>query len=270
MPVLDDYRRFSVPAGELGIAEPPAETRSQAALLEYQLSRSPALMDRIVQENDRLLHHVLKRFARSGEPYDDMYQVARLGLVKAVQRFDPRRGTAFSTYAVAIVDGEVRHYLRDCLLVREPRWARALYVRIQEAQDEFYRTQGRFPTMGELSEAVNVREEGVLEIIRYYGAISLHSLDEPFAQEGTPEIDHTVVRSLRQEAFTLPIEERIMVHQALHTLSELHRRIIYSLFFRDLTQQEVADEMGLTQRTVSREQVKALSRLKSILGTRLF
>ena len=110
----------------------------------------------------------------------------------------------------------------------------------------------------------------MLEIIRYYGAISLHSLDEPFAEGGETELDRTTVRSLRQEPFSLPIEERIMVHEALQTLSDLHRRIIYGLFFRDLTQQQVADEEGLSQRTVSREQTKALSRLKSVLGTRIF
>jgi RNA polymerase sigma-B factor len=270
MNALEDYRRLSHPTGDSRSMERVPDAGSMGALLEYHLSRSPALLDRIVQDNDGLLHHALKRFARSGEPYDDMYQVARLGLVKAVQRFDPQKGTAFSTYAVAIVDGEVRHYLRDCLLVREPRWARALYTRIRETQDGFYKTQGRFPTTAELAEAVNVQPEGILEILNYYGAISLHSLDEPFSDDSGLELDHTVVRSLRQEAFTLPIEERIMVHQALHRLSTLHRRIIYSLFFRDLTQQEVAEEMGLSQRTVSREQVKALSRLKSILGTRLF
>lgn len=250
--------------------EPSSPAGSNALLCEYQLSHAPHLLDQIVQANDGLLHHVLKRFANSGETYDDMYQVARLGLIKAVQRFDPRRGTAFSTYAVAIVDGEVRHHLRDCLLVREPRWARSLYARIQEAQDTFYKKRGCFPTIAELAAAVNVQEEGVLEIIRYYGAISLHSLDEPFAEAGETEIDRTMVRSLRQEPFSLPIEERIMVHQALQTLSDLHRRIIYGLFFRDLSQQQVANEEGLSQRTVSREQTKALSRLKSVLGTRIF
>jgi RNA polymerase sigma-B factor len=263
-------RRFSRADPELSPSRPSSAAGSDALLREYQLSHAPHLLDQIVQDNDGLLHHVLKRFANAGESYDDMYQVARLGMVKAVQRFDPRRGTAFSTYAVAIVDGEVRHHLRDCLLVREPRWARSLYAHIQEAQDAFYKKNGRFPTIAELAAAVNVQEEGVLEIIRYYGAINLHSLDEPFADAGEAELDRTVVRSLRQEPFSLPIEERIMVHEALQTLSDLHRRIIYGLFFRDLTQQQVADEEGLSQRTVSREQNKALSRLKSVMGTRIF
>ena len=268
---LGPDRRSSRPDGpDLSQGEPSSPAASSALLCEYQLSHAPHLLDQIVQANDGLLHHVLKRFNGSGESYDDMYQVARLGLVKAVQRFDPRRATAFSTYAVAIVDGEVRHYLRDCLLVREPRWARSLYAHIQEAQDAFYQKEGQFPTIAELAAAVNVQQEGVLEIIRYYGAMSLHSLDEPFADGTEPELDRTMVRSLRQEPFSLPIEERIMVHEALQSLSDLHRRIIYGLFFRDLTQQQVADEEGLSQRTVSREQTKALSRLKAVLGSRIF
>ena len=139
---LEPARRYFRADPDLSPGAPSSPGGSDALLREYQLSRAPHLLDQIVQVNDGLLHHVLKRFTGSGESYDDMYQVARLGLVKAVQRFDPRRGTTFSTYAVAIVDGEVRHHLRDCLLVREPRWARSLYAHIQEAQDTFYGTTG--------------------------------------------------------------------------------------------------------------------------------
>ncbi|MCJ7795543.1 MAG: sigma-70 family RNA polymerase sigma factor [Thermoleophilia bacterium] len=236
----------------------------------YHRALDVTYLDELLRRNEGLLHHALKRFSYSSEAYEDLFQVARLGLIKAAQRYDRQRGTSFATYAVAIVDGEIRHYLRDNLLIRQPRWARALYRRIQEAQTEFYRAQGRSPTMSELSEAVNLQEEGVLEVIRVYGALNLHSLDEPFGESNVDPPDRSLMRSAKRETFALPIEDRIVLYDALAALSDLHKRIIYLMFFRDLTQQEVADEIGMTQRTVSREQSKALARLRVVLGKKIF
>jgi len=236
----------------------------------YHQALDVTYLDELLRRNEGLLHHTLKRFSHSSEVYEDLFQVARLGLIKAAQRYDGGKGSSFATYAMAIVDGEIRHYLRDSLLIRQPRWARALYQRIQEAQTEFFRAQGRSPTMSELSDAVNIQEEGLLEVIRVYGALNLHSLDEPFADTGSDPPDKRLMRSTRQETFSLPIEDRIVLHDALAALSDLHKRIIYLMFFKDFTQQEVADEIGMSQRTVSREQSKALARLKVVLGKKIF
>jgi RNA polymerase sigma-B factor len=249
----------------------PADRLSNEELIgAYHLALDVTYLDELLRRNEGLLHHALKRFSYSNEAYEDLFQVARLGLIKAAQRYDRERGSSFATYAMAIVDGEIRHYLRDNLLIRQPRWARALYRRIQDAQTEFYRAQGRSPTMPELSQAVNLQEEGVLEVIRVYGALNLHSLDEPFADGSVDPPDRSLMRSARQETFSLPIEDRILLYDALAALSDLHKRIIYLMFFRDLTQQEVADEIGMTQRTVSREQSKALARLKVVLDKKIF
>jgi RNA polymerase sigma-B factor len=86
---------------------------NEQLVADYAASRSPASLDQIVRDNQRLLHHVLKRFATADEPYEDLLQVANLGLIKAVQRFDPGKGVRFSTYAVPVIEGEVRHHLRD-------------------------------------------------------------------------------------------------------------------------------------------------------------
>jgi RNA polymerase sigma-B factor len=241
---------------------------NEALVAAYQRTGDPQDLDLLLHRNERLVHHVLKRFRTSGEPYEDLFQVARLGLVKAAQRFDGGRGTNFTTYAIAIVDGEVRHHLRDNLLVRQPRWAKALYAKIQLAQQDFYHQYNRSPTIAEVAQAVNVQEEGVLEVIRAYGTADLHSLDEPFS-DGSPLPDRRLVRSLRPETFALPIEDRIILYEAVNALSDLHKKIIYLMFFNDLTQQQVADEMGLTQRTVSREQTKALTRLKAVLSKKI-
>lgn len=255
--------------GEERPEDPGRDIANETLVANYRAG-DVASLDRLMRDNEGLLHHVLKRFSSSPEPYEDLFQVARLGLMKAAQRFDPQRGASFTTYAVAIVDGEVRHHLRDSLLVRQPRWARGLYKRIQEAQVDFFQRHQRAPTTAELAELVNVQEEGVLEIIRVQGGLSLHSLDEPFGDRETETLDKSLVRAIRSENFSLPVEDRILLYDALGALSELQKKIIYLVFFGDLTQQEVADEVGMSQRAVSREQVKALSRLKAILNKRVF
>lgn len=265
MPPATERRRH----GGDGDEQVDREIANEELVVRYRAGDIGAF-DTLLQSNEPLLHHVLKRFAKASEPYEDLFQVARLGLMKAARRFDHQRGTSFTTYAVAIVDGEVRHYLRDSLLVRQPRWARGLYARIQDAQTEFYQKHSRAPTTAELAKLVNVQEQGVLEIIRVHGGLSLHSLDEPFDDPDSTIVDKSLVRAIRSENFSLPVEDRILLYDALGALSDLQKKIIYLLFFGDLTQQEVADEMGLSQRAVSREQVKALGRLKAILTKRVF
>lgn len=255
--------------GEDGSREFDEDVTNEELVRQYHDGRVECL-DTLLRSNEPLLHHVLKRFSRTSEPYEDLFQVARLGLMKAAQRFDAQRGVSFTTYAVAIVDGEVRHHLRDSLLLRQPRWARGLYQRIQEAQAEFFQKENRAPTTAELAELVNVQEQGVLEIIRAQGDLSLHSLDEPFTDPQGSTVDKSLIRAIRSENFSLPVEDRILLYDALGALSDLQKKIIYLLFFGDLTQQEVADEIGLSQRAVSREQVKALGKLKSILTKRIF
>lgn len=244
---------------------------NEALVTAYSESGSPAALDELVRRNQNLLHHILKRFAYAHEPYEDLLQVANLGLIKAAQRFDPGRGVRFSTYATAIVDGELRHHLRDSLLLRQPRWVKKVYGEIQTKSAELLRKLGRPPTMAELAEALNINEAGILEVTNLYARIELHSRNEPFsAHELETGADRDVVHSLRQESFALPIEDRIALYSAIDKLTAFQRRLIYLLFFRDLTQSEVAEELGLSQKKVSRESIKALGSLKAILGYKLF
>jgi RNA polymerase sigma-B factor len=244
---------------------------NEALVVAYSESGSPAALDELVRRNQNLLHHILKRFAYATEPYEDLLQVANLGLIKAAQRFDPDRGVKFSTYATAIVDGELRHHLRDSLLMRQPRWVKKIYGEIQAKSAELMRKLGRPPEISELAKALNINEAGILEVTNLYARIELHSRNEPFsASEFEAHADREVVHSLRQETFALPIEDRITLYGALDRLSAFQRHLIYLLFFKELTQSEVAEEMGLTQKKVSRESIKALGRLKAILGHRIF
>ena len=246
--------------------------RGNEELVErYQQTKDPAILEKIVSRNQGLLHAMLKRFTYFPDPYEDLLQVANLGLIKAVQRYDRSRGAGFSSYATAIVDGEVRHHLRDSVLMRQPRWLRKTEKRIEEVSIDFTRKNKRPPTLTELAEAVNISEEGILEIMRVYASVSLHTVDDPVTQERVQTgPDSAVIRSKHYESFTLPIEDKIALEEALGALSAFQKKIVYLLFYKDLTQAEVAEEMGLTQRKISRESAKALDRLKAILNTKIF
>jgi RNA polymerase sigma-B factor len=244
---------------------------NERLLAEYAENRSSAALDEIVRRNERLLHHILKRFAYASEPYEDLLQVANLGLIKAAQRYDPGRGVRFSTYATAIVDGELRHHLRDSLLLRQPRWVKKVYAEIQARSTELMHKLGRTPELSELAEALNIDEAGILEVMDLYARIDLNSRNEPFTGAEIDAVaDPRMVRSIRRQSFVLPIEDRIVLYEALDKLSNFQRRLVYMLFFRGLTQTEAAQELGLTQKRVSRESIKALGRLRRVLGPQAF
>lgn len=247
------------------------ERRNRELVAEYQDKKDSLTLAAIIERNQGLLHAVLKHFSYFPDPYEDLLQVANMGLIKAVQRFDCNRGIEFSSYATAIVDGEVRHYLRDNVLMRQPRWLRKLEKQIEEASIELTRKLKRPPSPREISEKINVSEEGIMEILRVDASVGLHPIDDPPACDPAgPQPDSSLVHSLHYESFSLPIEDRIILEQAMDALSSFQRKIVFLLFYRGLTQSEVAEEMGMTQRKVSRESNKALGRMKAILNTKIF
>jgi RNA polymerase sigma-B factor len=244
---------------------------NEQLVAEYAARRSAAALDAIVRNNQRLLHHVLKRFASADETYEDLLQVANLGLIKAAQRFDPSKGVRFSTYAVPVVEGEIRHHLRDSLLLRQPRWVKKVYRQIEDAVGSLTHKLGRPPHLGEIAAAVNISEAGILEVLSVYARIDLQGLPECYADGGDGFIvDAREVHSLHLASFSLPVEDRITLYDALDALSAFQRKLIYLLFFREFTQHEVAAALGLTQKKVSRESIKALTRLKQVMTRRVF
>lgn len=243
---------------------------NEELLARYAEDRSAETLDQLVRANQKLLHHILKRFSYAEEMYEDLLQVANLGLIKAAQKYDPAHGVRFSTYATAVIDGEVRHHLRDSMLMRQPRWLRQAYRSINQAMVDLGHELGRPPTLSELSERVNITEEGLQEITALYARIDLHSWDEPFGAEHlAADVDAEQVHSRYYQSFNLPIEDKITLETALRKLSDYERRLIHLLFYREFTQREVAEALGLTSKKVSRELGKALGHLKEAMGHRV-
>ena len=229
-------------------------------ILAYQEARDRRAFECLLALHAKILNHLVHRFAgSSGETREDLLQVAHVGLVKAVKGYRPGSGAKFGSYLYTTVDGEIRHHLRDTGLVKKPRWARSLYAKVTKVAVRLTVELGRQPTVEELAGEVNVSAEGIRALLKLYRDTSVMSLD---GAEGDG-VDFSVIRSIHHESFSLPIEDRIQLEQALESLSELQRRVVYLFFYRDLTQTEIGGRLGLSRRKTSRTVASAVKALRN-------
>ena len=219
-------------------------------------------IERILALNAKILNSVVRRYAASsGEPYEDLLQVGYVGLMKAVNGYNTDSGAKFSSYAYAMVDGELRHHFRDTQMVKKPRWARSLYAKVAEANVRLTAELGRPPLVEEIALEVNVTPEGVLELMRLFVETSVVSLD--CGDDEQVGVDISLIRSVEYESFSLPLEDRIVLEQALESLTELQRKVVYLFFYEDLSQTEIGRSLSLPQRKVSRVIASAVKALKN-------
>lgn len=239
---------------------PLEDERRVIELLDvYREDADSIALEELLVMHERLLSHVVWRHAgSSGENYEDLRQAGYVGFMKAVQGYEPDRGARFATYAYAMIDGEIRHHHRDNGNIKIPRWARSLYARISEATVRLEEGLGREPSVEEISEEINVTPEGIHELMKLFHDTDVSSLEE--------DLDLSAIRSLRRESFALPVEDRIVLEQALDSLSELQRKVVYLFFYKDLTQTEIGRRLGIPQRKVSRTIASSKDALRGFLG----
>ena len=217
-------------------------------------------VEQILSMNDKILNHIVRRYvSTSDESYEDLLQVGYVGMMKAVNGYRLDSEAKFSSYAYAMIEGEIKHHLRDTSLVRRPRWARSLHAKVSEATSRLTAELGRPPLVEEVAGEVNITPEGVSELMKLFCDTDVLSLDAGEDEE----VDVSAIKSLRYETFSLPIEDRILLEQALDSLSELQRKVIYLFFYKDLCQTEIGKKLGLSQRKTSRTVASAVKTLKS-------
>jgi RNA polymerase sigma-B factor len=231
----------------------------------YTKTRTLDLRDRIVLSHMPLVKSIASHYAALQAQRDDLEQVGCVGLIKAVERYDPSLGVPFEAYARTVVSGEIFHYLRDLApLLRVPRWYRTLNRRLHEAHDRLVMSLGREPSQEELAADMNITVDGVKEILRLRDSYNLMSLsDRPDGSDGPPRID--AIRSARLQSFKLPVEDRIVLDKALEQLEEFERRVVHLFFYKDLTQTEIARRLGFSQKHISRTLANTLRKLKADL-----
>src|SRR5919112_4249664 len=163
-------------------------------------------VERILSMNVKILNHIVRRYTSSSdEPYEDLLQVGYVGLMKAINSYRLDSEAKFSSYAYSMIEGEIKHHLRDAALVKRPRWARSLHAKVSEAIRRLTAELGREPLVEEVAGEVNVTPEGVTEVMKLFCDTDAVSLDGGEDKE----VDFSAIKSLRYETFSLPVEDRI-------------------------------------------------------------
>ncbi|WP_413758923.1 RNA polymerase sigma factor SigF [Streptomyces sp. MMBL 11-3] len=221
------------------------------------------LRNQLVRMHLPLVEHLARRFRNRGEPLDDLTQVATIGLIKSVDRFDPERGVEFSTYATPTVVGEIKRHFRDKgWAVRVPRRLQELRLALTTATAELSQLHGRSPTVHELAEKLAISEEEVLEGLESANAYSTLSLDVPDTDDESPAVADTL--GSEDEALE-GVEYRESLKPLLEDLPPREKRILLLRFFANMTQSQIAQEVGISQMHVSRLLARTLAQLREKL-----
>ena len=248
------------PAARRGV---PDRDRVRALFREYQGKRDSEVREELIEAHLGLVEYLSRRFAGRGEPLEDLIQVATIGLIKAVDRFDPEREVEFSTYATPTIVGELKRHFRDKgWAVRVPRRLQELNLQLGEIMGQLSQKLGRSPTVAEMAEAAGTTQDEVLEGLDSAHAYTLTSLDAPSGEE-----DLALREQIGGEDETIELlEYRTSLLPLLEELPPRERTMLYLRFFRGMTQSEIAERLGISQMHVSRLLAKTLSTLREGLA----
>ena len=240
--------------------------RGDRALLQrWQRDRDEAARDELIRRLLPLARRMARRYRRAEDPLDDLIQVAVLGLVKAIDRFDPGRDTAFSSYAVPTMLGELKRHFRDHgWALHVPRGMQERVMAVDGAVRELSRAQGRSPSAAEVAGALGLGEEEVLEAMEAASAYEAVSL-ESHRYGGDADEGATYAERVGEEdnRFEL-VEYEASLAPVLRALPERDRLVLHLRFVEDLTQAEIAERIGVSQMHVSRIIRRSLERLRAV------
>jgi RNA polymerase sigma-B factor len=235
-------------------------------LRTYHDTRDPGIRDQLVDLNSDLVHYIARRFANRGEPLEDIEQVGFLGLIHAIERFDPSLENEFSTFATPTIMGEIRRYFRDrSWAVRVPRRLQENLLRVNAAAQQLTGELGRAPSISEIGERVGLEPEDVLAALEVSPA--QHTVSLEAAPAGRTDEALTLGERLGSEDSNLDrVEMRALLEQAMAHLNPREREIMALRFVEELPQTEVAKRLGISQMHVSRLQRAAVDHLRREMG----
>jgi RNA polymerase sigma-B factor len=237
---------------------------------EYRASSDPERKDRIrerlVEGYRSLVYFLARKFMNRGEPLEDIVQVGFLGLIKAIERFDPSLGNEFTTFATPTVTGEIKRYFRDKgWAIRFPRRLQELYQQVLRANEDLKKDLGRTPRVAEIAERLKVSEEEVLEAMEMSPAHAPMSLNAPIGSDSGDD-SRSLVDSLGDADPNLDrVEMRDVLRRAMEHLTPRERSIMAMRFYDEMSQSEIAKRLGISQMHVSRLQRAALDHLREVV-----
>lgn len=262
---MSDQTRSADTAGDDAASDVDVGSLDERTAEMFGRMPDPGAREELVVAYRPLAEYLARRFAGRGEPLDDLVQVASIGLLKAIDRFDVDRGVKFSTYATPTIVGELKRHFRDRgWAMRIPRRLQEIGLQLRTAVPALAQDLGRSPTIGEIAQRTGLTTEEVLEGMDAVHAYSLPSLDA--AQNDDDERSRSL-RVLGVEDETLELLEAwTSVAPLLRELPERERRILYLRFIRGMTQSQVAAELGISQMHVSRLLSRVLAQLRGAVG----
>ena len=225
------------------------------------------IREQLVRGYEGLVHFLARKFQNRGEPLEDIVQVGFLGLIKAIERFDPDLGNEFTTFATPTIAGEIKRYFRDRgWAIRFPRRLQELYQQVVRTNEQLKNELNRQPTVAELAARLGVSEEDVLEALEMSVAYSPLSLDAPVGGDGSEDAGRQYAESIGGEDENLDrVELRDVLSRALTHLNPRERTIMAMRFYDQMSQSEIAKRLGISQMHVSRLQRAALEQLRQYL-----
>jgi RNA polymerase sigma-B factor len=244
---------------------PAGAAGSPELFQRWQRNQDQAARDELIERFLPLARKLARRYTPSSEPYEDLVQVASLGLVKAVERFDPDRGFAFTSFAVPTIVGELKRYFRDSgWALHVDRGAQERARKVTDAQGKLTTTAGRPPTVAELAQYLELSEEEVLDGLQTAEAYDAISLDAPL-QGGDEDGAVSRLESMGNDDGRLGlVDDQATIFAAAKHLPQREREILFLRFGEDLTQSEIADRVGVSQMQVSRLLRKSLQSLREL------
>ncbi|MDL2205961.1 sigma-70 family RNA polymerase sigma factor [Eubacteriales bacterium OttesenSCG-928-N13] len=228
----------------------------------YKQNPNEALRNQIAESYLHIARIIALRFSGKGIEYDDLYQVASLALLKAVERFDPDVGVLFQSYATPKMVGEVKNYFRDKLhVINMPRKSNTLVKSLESARSELSQKLLRSPSFQELVDYTHLPETEIIEALAMQGAMYPSSLDN---QIGDGESSFSAIVGEEDREYN-QFELRESMQRLMERLDETAKRILHERYFNERSQREVAEEMGVSQMTISRAERRALKQIREMM-----
>ncbi len=219
-------------------------------------------VEEILTENSGLIWSVVKRFTNRGVEAEDLYQIGAMGMLKAVKRFDCGYEVKFSTYAVPMIMGEIKRYLRDDGIIKISRPVKEMAIKLHHIQQEITAQTGEQPSVQQLAEAVGASAEEV--VVALEAGCEVESLNAVVYQGDSSEI--SLMELVAQDDESEKTAERIDLHNAIERLNARERKIIQMRYFQDKTQTEVARAVGVSQVQISRIEKRVLRCMRDFVG----
>lgn len=248
------------------------EIDTQNLLAKYSKTRDPKIKNDIVKKNILTVKRIAVNFSKnSGESVEDLIQVGCIGLVSAIERYDPSQNASFKTYSSHLISGEIKHYLRDySSVIKLPRELQELQPKVSKARQVLSNVENKEISTKEIAEFLKIDEEKIQQVFEMEKSANAISLDQQIQSEDSNS--RTIGEQLEDKkylTFQLAQEDKIMLQDAIKDIKDQSREVIEYAFYQDLSQTEIAQKMGISQMQVSRKIKGALKELWDILNSRV-